>query len=294
MLLYLKYPQVRVNEASRREQQVRRQEIEMNSRTTRMIAVIGLAVLATAWLPTVAMAGGVRLYEITENMKISKGGKFERRKATSELIGTADVGTPLCPANLVAVYAPGAKSCTINATGSDNISLGTGLGPFSGSYTVVVQGDNSTDSPEFVIAKGIFKGKMDFSPAVLMGIPLGHVTGKITDLDTWKTTPFTGTFRLPFVISGLKVDGSGTCIIDGHGGPPPSPGEATCLPVNDETFWAINGMAAPPLPLTPMDRYDLTTTTRPFFLLNDMKNIVPVQASEFGAGWAAVKFEIDF
>jgi hypothetical protein len=251
----------------------------MSVKTKRMIAVVGLAVLATAGIPTLAMAGGARLYEMTENMKLSKGGKFQRRTATSELIGTADVGTPLCPAELVAIYAPGIKQCTINATGSDSISLGTGLGPFSGTYTVVVQGDNGTDSPEFVIAKGTFKGKMDFAPAILMGIPLGHVTGKITDLATWKVTPFTGTFRLPFVITGVTAAG-GVCT--------PSPNDATCFPVNDAFFFG-----ALPTPLNPMERYDLTAATRPLYMADD-GNVFPVASSEFGAGWAAVKFEIGF
>ena len=232
----------------------------MSSKTKGMIAVVGLAVLATAWMPTVALAGGARLYEMTENMKLTKAGKFARRKATSELIGTADVGTPLCPAELVKIYAPGATTCTINATGTDNISLGTGLGPVAGKYTVVVQGDNNADSPEFVIAKGVFAGKMDFSPAILLGIPLGHVTGTITDIGTFKSSPFTGTFRLPFV-----------------------------LPMPDAAVFG-----ALPLPLTPMDHYDVTKTTRPVYLLDDMKNIDAVEASEFGAGWATVKFEIGF
>ena len=232
----------------------------MSAKTKRIIAVVGLAVMATASLPAMAMAGGARLYEMTENMKIDSKGKFQRRKATSELFGIADVGTPLCPANLVAIYAPGAKSCTINATGTDSISLSTGLGPVSGKYTVVVQGDNNADSPEFVIAKGVFFGKMDFSPAIVLGIPLGHVTGIITDLNTWKVSPFTGTFRLPFV-----------------------------LPVPDAALFG-----AMPLPLNPMDNYDVTKTTRPLYLLDDMKNVDAVESSEFGAGWATVKFEISF
>ena len=233
----------------------------MSAMTKRMIAVVGLAVLATASAPVAASAGGARLYEMTENMKIDSKGKFQRRQATSQLIGTADVGTPLCPQALVDVYAPGAKSCTINATGTDSISLTTGLGPVAGRYTVVVQGDNPVDSPELVIARGIFMGKMDFSPAIVMGIPLGHVTGTITDLSTWKVSPFTGTFRLPFV-----------------------------LQMPDAALFG-NQL---PLPLTPMDRYDVTQMTRPLYLLDDMQNIEAVESSEFGGGWATVKFEINF
>lgn len=251
----------------------------MTGTMKRMIAVTGLAVLATVWGPAMASAGGARLYEMTENMKLTKGGKFDRRKATSELIGTADVGTPLCPQNLVDLYAPGARFCTINATGTDNISLGTGLGPFAGKYTVVVQGDNNADSPELVILRGIFTGKMDFAPAILMGIPLGHVTGKITDMATLKTIPFTGTFRLPFVIAGVTAKG-GVCT--------PAPTDPTCFPVNDAAFFS-----GVPLPLTPMERYDLNAATRPLYMLDD-GNVFPVQSSEFGAGWAAVKFEINF
>jgi hypothetical protein len=232
----------------------------MSAMTKRMIAVVGLAVMATAGAPVAASAGGARLYELTENMKVDSKGKFQRRNATSELMGTADVGTPLCPTALVAIYAPGATSCTINATGIDSISLSTGLGPVFGRYTVVVQGDNNADSPEFVIARGIFNGKMDFSPAIVMGIPLGHVTGNITDLNTWKVSPFTGTFRLPFV-----------------------------LPVPDAALFG-----ALPLPLTPMDRYDVTKMTRPLYLLDDMQNIEAVESSEFAGGWATVKFEINF
>jgi hypothetical protein len=252
----------------------------MSAMTKRMVAVVGLAVMATAAAPVAASAGGARLYEMTENMKLTSGGKFQHRKATSELIGVADVGTPLCPAELVAVYAPGAKSCTINATGSDNINLGTGLGPVSGKYTVVVQGDNNADSPEFVIAKGIFNGKMDFSPAVLMGIPLGHVTGTITDLATWKMFPFTGTFRLPFVLNALPVP-------DGNGGTVKMP----CGPALPCDLAAFGGA---PTPLNPMDRYDLVAGTRPLYLLDDMASIVPVESSEFGGGWATVRFEINF
>jgi hypothetical protein len=236
------------------------QEIEMNAMTKRFIAVVGLVVMATASLPVIAMAGGARLYEMTENMKIDSKGKFRRRDAISELFGAADVGTPLCPAALVAVYAPNAQSCTINATGIDSISLSTGLGPVSGWYTVVVQGDNNADSPEFVIARGTFSGSMDFSPAILMGIPLGHVTGTVTDVGTWKTVPFSGTFRLPFVV-----------------------------PVPDAALFS--GL---PLPLTPMDHYDVTRTTRPLYLLDDMQNMAPVEAREFGGGWATVRFEINF
>src|SRR5690242_15643285 len=81
-------------------------------------------------------ASGATLYELTENMSL-KGLKNPHRRATSELMGFAAVGTPLCPKALVERISPGATSCTLNATGSDNISLTTGLGQFGGTFTVV-------------------------------------------------------------------------------------------------------------------------------------------------------------
>ena len=141
--------------------------------------------------PPVPTSGAV-LYELTENLNLKalKGGQ---RKATSQLLGTALAGTPLCPT----VLAQGAPACTINATGSDNISLTTGLGNFGGTFTVVAQFDNPVDSPELVIGRGHFSGKMDFSPAIPPNnVPLGSVVGEV-GLNGSRPVPFTGVFRLP-------------------------------------------------------------------------------------------------
>jgi hypothetical protein len=270
----------------------------MSAVTKRLVTIAGLTVLAWAGAPIVADAGGARLYEMTENMRLTNDGKLQRRQATSALIGTADAGTPLCPAAVVAMMTGAAKACTVNATGSDDISLATGLGKFGGTFTVVVQGDNSADAPELVVMRGSFKGKMDFSPAILHTVPLGFVTGTLqvaggsddnrnddNNGSRGASFPFTGTFRLPFVMSGLKVDGSGICT--------PSLTDAACWPMNDSGFFTTFYGAVPPLPLAQMERYDLSKMTRPFYLL-DTGDMQPVQSSEFGAGWAAVKFEINF
>ena len=164
-------------------------------RTFLMPAMLALlAFVAAPLFGATALAADATLYELTENMKLV-GKDSPRRRATSELMGTANAGTPLCPMPV------GAPPCTINATGSDNISLVTGLGKFSGTFTVVVQGDNPVDSPEFVIAKGKFTGKMDFSPAVLGGIPYGSVVGTLDPNGGGHRDQvrFKGTFFLPFV-----------------------------------------------------------------------------------------------
>jgi hypothetical protein len=140
-----------------------------------------------------ALAQSAQLYELTENMKLVSKGQ-PRRTATSELMGFADVGTPLCPS---AVFAGGGTRCTINATGSDNVSLVTGLGTLSGRFAVVVQGDNPVDSPEFVVMRGNFRGKIDFGFVLTAGF--GTVTGTFTS-DAGQRIPFSGTFRVPFAI----------------------------------------------------------------------------------------------
>jgi hypothetical protein len=253
--------------------------------TKRVVAIVGLAVTTWAGVPATAMAGGARLYEMTENMRLTQLGAFKHRQATSYLLGTADVGTPLCPAALVAALSPGASSCTVNAVGTDDIDLGSGLGNFIGTFTVVVQGDNNADSPELVVMKGGFSGKMDFSPAILRSIPLGHVTGRMVINGTRGAFPFSGTFRLPFVVQGVKPDYSGFC----------TPGGAVaCWPLNDAAYFTMWQGAVPPLPLNPMDHYDLTVMTRPLYLMDDGRTMVPVTANEFGGGWAAVRFEISF
>src|SRR5262249_25493590 len=247
--------------------------------TGRVITVVALSALVWNNAPAVASAADARLYEVTENMRLTSHGKFERRKATSELIGTANAGTPLCPVALIAAVSPYAKTCTINATGSDNINLATGRGDFGGTFTVVVQGDNPTDSPELVVMKGTFKGKMDFSPAVLFGIPLGYVSGKLSD-GRGSTFAFTGTFRLPFVLTALPMsDGAGGTVSEVCG---PS------LPCDAVAFGGA------PTPLNPMSNYNLVAATRPLYLMDDLATLVPLQASEFGYGWAMVKFEISF
>ena len=59
----------------------------MRKSTNRALGIIGIAIVGWAAAPAAASAGGARLYEMTENMKLTPQGKFEHRKATSELIG---------------------------------------------------------------------------------------------------------------------------------------------------------------------------------------------------------------
>ena len=243
-------------------------------------ALVLLAFVAAPLFSATAFAQpDAQLNEMTENMKLV-GNTIVRRKATSQLIGTANVGTPLCPQALVDLVNPGATTCTINATGSDNISLTTGLGKFEGTFTVVVQGDNPTDSPEFVVAKGKFKGEMDFSPAILGGVPLGTVDGTMKLDGNHKKHPFTGTFRLPFVLPF----------------PDAALFDAAPLPLNPfptkfyvgQTVTVANVQV--PICTTPIP---LDSCTRPLYL-DDSFNPFPVAADEYGRGYPTVRFDVKF
>lgn len=190
------------------------------------------------------------LYELNENLSL-RALRYGQRKATSQLLGFAKAGSPLCPEWL----AGGAAFCTINATGSDDISLQTGLGKFAGTFSVVGQGDNPIDSPEAVMARGRFSGAMDFSPAILQEIPLGTVVGEMS-LGGGRKQRFTGTFRLPFVV-----------------------------PTQDAACVAAHGLAA-----CAVDGY-----TDPMYLLNPSTFAVEyVDDTELAIGFPTVRFEITF
>jgi hypothetical protein len=180
--------------------------------------VLSCAVLAAATFGSVreAHAADAKLYEVTENMKLKtltkprSDSESLRRQASSALTGTARAGTPLCP------LPAGSPPCVVNVVGSDDIDVATGLGTFKGKWTTVVHGDNDVDAPEYEIASGKFDGVMDFSPALVYGLPYGTVSGELR-LDRQRV-PFTGVFSLPFVWPG---DPSRTPLYLGADGPTP-------------------------------------------------------------------------
>jgi hypothetical protein len=168
-----------------------------------MLVIPLLLLLAGVLAPWPALAAeNAVLYEVTETMKL-KGHHTQRRVATAALVGWIDASptSPLCPSSL-------ADQCAITALASDNINLNTGKGPVNGEFAVVIQGDNPVDGAELVILKGTLDGKIDLSPAVLGGTPLGTLTGRWTARGVQggplqgvraKGT-LTGLFQLPFTI----------------------------------------------------------------------------------------------
>lgn len=161
-----------------------------------------------------AAAQGVKLYELTESMKVVGRGSNLQRVATSQLMGFAQPKTPLCSAAIattpaaVAALQDDSTRCTINATGSDVVSLVTGKGMLHGRFTIVIQGDNLIDGPELIVTRGQFTGEMDFSPAILHQLPFGLVEGRMS-LERGQTLRFRATFRLPFdgsqLVEGVRL-----------------------------------------------------------------------------------------
>jgi hypothetical protein len=152
------------------------------------------------------------LYEVTENVNFSPVNGIESRNATSALLGTVALGTPVCSSGALQAN-PATKTCTVLATGSDQISLVTGLGIVSGEYWVVVNapGNSAVHVHDCPVESGKFEGTIDFSRP-LQGIPIASVSGTFTRTTTiWGCTlpmpvsnpvrvPFSGQFRLPFSV----------------------------------------------------------------------------------------------
>jgi len=142
------------------------------------------------------------LYEVTEKMYLLDAAgnvvapeEAVTRKAQASLMGWARLGTPLCPSAEMTRNKVKPTTCSVTADGLDSISLVTGRGTVDGVFAVVVQDDNASDAPEFVVMNGSFRGDMDLSIR-----PLGKVVGTFTPNATGVAVPFCGTFRLPFAV----------------------------------------------------------------------------------------------
>ena len=181
-------------------------------RTARWSWLILPFLLLAVWPSVAAAQEGIRsdanavLYEVTENLKL-KPLQSGHRVATAALMGWVKAGASICPDWLAAYL--GITRCSITAMASDNINLTTGAGPVSGTFSIVIQGDNPVDGPELEILRGTLHGTIDLSPAVLGGVPLGTITGQWSAKGV-KSGPlggvqvrgtFEGTFRLPFAHS---------------------------------------------------------------------------------------------
>jgi hypothetical protein len=221
------------------------QEKRMKRCGHRAVAVVSLLCTAFVGLPAASAHDGkskpvdAKLYEVTENMSLEPNVMAPTlRTATAALQGTAKLGSPLCPVDLIhllfglGLLTRADKPCTVTAVGNDAIETATGSGSVDGTFAVVINLDNATDSPEFVVMTGEFAGKMQvavdtsvnpprqlplinltdgtFTPNEVFGVPINHI-GMICleptksgtfclDPARFGPAPFTGVFRLPFTV----------------------------------------------------------------------------------------------
>jgi hypothetical protein len=205
---------------------------------------------------------GVTLYEISERVTFDPDPSAPGvilRNATAPLQGFAELGTPLCPSQLL-VSVPRIESCTVIATGADSVSIATGLGPVTGTFDVVVNapGNSSVHVPDLPVISGTFTGEADLSLAVLHRVPLGAIRGTFTitqmaDPSSGQLFPlpapvilqFRGTFRMPFGVAGGQ--------------------------------WVRSNRRNPS-----------------FYLADDMRTRIPVQHSERSVGFPTVRLEVSF
>jgi hypothetical protein len=186
--------------------------------TKRVLTFAGLAL--SLLLPAAGDAQPrVTLYEISERVTFSPrsldGSVVMYRNAISPLLGTADLGTPLCPSELL-IAVPRLSKCTVTGYGTSDVSTVTGTGWAWGTFDVLINapGNSKVHVPNLPVISGTFDGRVDLSRAVLASVPLGSIAGTftITQMADASGTlmpvpsvalPFTGTFRIPVGIDYL-------------------------------------------------------------------------------------------
>jgi hypothetical protein len=178
------------------------------------------------------------LYEVTENMTQDLTATTSRLSHWAGQ-GTAVVGSPFCPKELISklqkmkLVVGSPRSCTITAFGQDEIAptfTGTVAVP---DFAVVINTDNVVDAPERVVMTGSITGDLVIVPFGPSGVtpdvnakkatlgpsvPLILVQHGVFTPDPFfgvslKRSCFTGTFRLPF-----QVTGAGTRSTPARGG----------------------------------------------------------------------------
>src|SRR5437879_704846 len=188
------------------------------------------------------------------------------RHAISQLQGVAMLGSLLCPYPQEVTV--GTKDCTVIATGTDDVKLvidkyGNVIptsGAVSGTYAVVVQLDNSADSPELPVQTGTFSGVINFQPP----LPLGFVSGGTFTIDGMPGSfPFQAVFRQPFTRSAKRS------------------AKGDVLTHRGERGEKVSRTAAS------------ARRTQAFYLLDD-GSLQRVRPDERAVGWPTVRFEITF
>jgi hypothetical protein len=153
----------------------------------------------------------VVLYEVTEAVT-TKGGNRPTgfRSSTATLAGVARSGVAACPE---AIATPALNGCWVVVRAVGRADDSTGKGHVVGSFEVLIQDRNQTDSPEIVVLRGNVGAQIDLSPAFERNVPTGTISGSfrlrgvpgtVMEERTVKGE-FTGVFRMPFMVYGQAM-----------------------------------------------------------------------------------------
>jgi hypothetical protein len=220
----------------------------------------------------------VTLYQVAENMALDDLENPTIRSARGALQGTAKFGTPLCPADLVrlllsiGLLPTQDRPCTITVFGSDEVNTTTGAGtltgvPPAGGFSVVINLDNTTDAPEFVVMTGQFEGTLqvlaDTSVNPPRQLPLIAITG--------------GTLK-PLDVLGLPIEQIGLLGLD----------PASFAPVS------VSGIFRLPFTVDRRGKRSRPRTGQEAFYLSDHGQLIRVKPEERSLGFPTVRVEIDF
>src|SRR5262245_1250334 len=238
--------------------------IEMTKRVTRLVLfALMLPVLSSTSYAAdrdyVTGSTGVTLYEVSERVTFDPSAGVIWRNATSPLQGFAALGTPLCPSELL-ISVPRIESCTVIATGTDSVSTATGTGPVSGTFDVVINapGNSSVHVPDLPVISGTFTGTVDLSLAILHHVPLGSIAGS-------------------FMI-GRVADQGGTLIY-----------------LSQPVVLPFKGTFRMPFKLDARGRLQRSERNNgAFYLADDFRTLIPVQAFEHSTGFPVVRLEVSF
>jgi hypothetical protein len=132
----------------------------MKSRLKCVGVLASLSLALMAGLPGRAIAQQATLYEIVENLDVVKLVTTGHRVSNWTAQGTAEAGSPFCPA---ALLPPGVPSCTITAFGRDDIDLAALttsfiVGTVWANIVAVANLDNVVDAPEAAAFSGQITG----------------------------------------------------------------------------------------------------------------------------------------
>jgi len=192
------------------------------------------------------------------------------RNAVSALQGYASYPSPLCPMNALVTNAK-SDTCTLTLTGYDSVTLDQALQPTGGAcwgtLDVVIQLDNSVDSPEWPLVPGVFYGTITFGQN---GAAIGSTSGTMV---IGAALPASVAATDPAAVQAFV---SATC----------KAAPQACVPFSGKFRQPVgpNGLKTP----------NKQRRGRAAFYVLDDDTLQAVRPDERAVGWPTVRFEVNF